>query len=316
MIEKLSKAMLIFLLLLILTSIAYGIDESCSSINLLSSNKILCDRKEVGVEGVVTNLDFEVSEKGNKYTTFNLKEGNETFTVFSYSYLPIAEKDVVKTKGTFFTEYSYENYSFPNQINTQPSDVVVLKVRRLVIGTHIGSVLFVLLLLCVILLFKKNREKYKKKVDYIKGHKFENYALSLFEPKHWEIENLTADISSEIDRRVKSDSNPDIIVKNKSNNSKFALECKYRSDFFINRNGKKALEWEKDYKIERYQKFQKENGFPLYILIGVGGFPSKPERTFLLPLKALNYPLAKEEYLQKFERKVHALFRLENNYLK
>ncbi len=240
MIERLSKAMLIFFsLLLMVIPIVSGVEESCSSINFLSSNKSLCDRKEVEIEGEVTNLNFEVSAKGNKYTTFNLKEGNETFTVFSYSYLPIAEKDIVKAKGTFFTEYAYESYIFPNQINTQPSDIVVLKARRLVIGIYVGSVLFVLLLVGVLLLVKKNREKDKKKVNYAKGHRFEHYAVSLFEQKHWEIENITADISSEIERKVKSDSDPDIIVKNKSKNLKFALECKYRSDFFISKVNKK-----------------------------------------------------------------------------
>lgn len=296
--------------------IVSGVEESCSSINFLSSNKSLCDRKEVEIEGEVTNLKFEVSAKGNKYTTFNLKEENETFTVFSYSYLPIAEKDIVKVKGTFFTEYLYESYIFPNQINTQPSDIVVLKARRLVIGIYVGSVLFILLLLGTLLLIKKNKEKDKKKVNYIKGHKFENYALSLFEPKHWEIENITADLSSEIERKVKNDSNPDIIVKNKSKNLKFALECKYRSDFFISKNGNKGLLWAKDYQIKNYQKFQEENGFPVYILIGVGGFSSRPGRTFLLPLKALNFSWAKEDYLQKLERKVNEPFKLENNCLK
>jgi len=65
-----------------------------------------------------------------------------------------------------------------------------------------------------------------------------------------------------------------------------------------------------------YNKFQEEKGFPVYILIGVGWFSSRPKRIFLLPLKALRYPLAKEEYLQKFERKINEPFRLENNDLK
>ncbi|PIN77657.1 hypothetical protein COV15_01600 [Candidatus Woesearchaeota archaeon CG10_big_fil_rev_8_21_14_0_10_34_12] len=153
-------------------------------------------------------------------------------------------------------------------------------------------------------------------MNYAKGHKFEKYALDLFEPEYWEIENIAADISSEIERKVKSDSDPDIIVKNKQKNLKFALECKYRSDFFIGKNGKRGLVWAKDYKIGKYQKFEEENGFPVYILIGVGGFPSKPERTFLIPLKALNYSWATEDYLQKFQIKVNEPFRLENNYLK
>lgn len=318
MIGRLPKLMVIvFSLLLIVIPIVSSVEEFCSSINSLSSNKSLCDRKEVKIEVEVTNLKFKVSANGNKYTTFNIKEGNETFTVFSYGYLPIAEKDIVEVKGTFFTEYIYEEYTFPNQINILPSDIVVLKARRLIMGIYVGSALFVLLLIGTLLLVKKNREKTKKKINYIKGHQFEIYALSLFEPKHWDIENLAADISSEIGRKVKSDSDPDIIIKNKSNNLKFALECKYHSNFIIGKKGKKGLWWAKNYKIEKYQKFQEENGFRVYILIGVGGLnPSKPERTFLLPLTILNYSWAEEDYLQKFEKKVNEPFRLENNSLK
>ena len=163
MFERLSKVMLIFFsLFFIITPIVYAVESSCSSINFLSSNKDLCDRQEVEVEGEVINLKFDVSANGNKYTTFNLKE-NKTFTIFSYSYLPISEKDIVKAKGTFYTEYSYESYIFPNQINIQPSDIVVLKARRLIIGIYIGAVLLVLLLVGILILIKKNREKLKKK---------------------------------------------------------------------------------------------------------------------------------------------------------
>ena len=154
-------------------------------------------------------------------------------------------------------------------------------------------------------------------MNYIKGHKFEKYALDLFKPEQWEIENIAADLSSDIERKVKSDSDPDIIVKNKSKNLKFALECKYHSNFLINKkNGSKGLYWAKDYNIEKYQKFQEENGFPVYILIGVNGLPSRPERTFLLNLKTLKYSWVGENYLQQFVRKVGEPFRLENNYLK
>lgn len=161
---KLSKVALIFFYLLFaIMPIVFGIEESCSSINFLSSNLPLCDRQEVEIEGEVTNLKFDVSTKGNKYTTFNLKGENETFTIFSYNYLPVAEKDTVKVKGTFFTEYVYESYIFPNQINTLPSDVVVLKARRLVIGMYVGAALLMLLLVIALILFKKNKKKHKKR---------------------------------------------------------------------------------------------------------------------------------------------------------
>ena len=306
----------IFSSLLLFTQIVYGVEESCYSLNLLSSNKDFCDRQEVLVEGEVKNLKFDVSAKGNKYTTFNFKEGNETFTVFSYNYLPVAEKDIVKVKGTYFTDYAYEVYTFPNQINTQPSDVVVLKARRLVIGMYGGASLFILLLAGALLLLKKNREKAKRKVKYDKGYEFEKYAIPLFEEKHWQLESITPDISSEVGRRVKSDSDPDIIVKNKIKQLKFALECKFRAGFSSHNDGKKSLKWAEDYQIKHYSKFEEENDIPVYILLGIGN-PEKPERTFLIPLKAIKQrTYFYEDYIQQFERGVNEPFRLEGNWLK
>ena len=94
------------------------------------------------------------------------------------------------------------------------------------------------------------------------------------------------------------------------------MECKYFFSFRNDQKGIKKLFWAKEYQIEHYNKFQDENGFLVYVLIGVGGFSAKPERAFLIPLKALKYSFASESYLQKFERKVGEPFYLEKGYLK
>ncbi len=302
-----SKIIIILILLIGISSIntinGNG-DSSCDSVTNILLNKSFCDRKAVDVEGEVTDLIFKISKKGNKYTTFNLTEGNYQIKVFSFEYLPISEGDLVRVNGIYYTEKLYEEYSFPNEINTMPYGVTVLKHKRLLSQNHILMGLLVISLVGSIIisvyLYKKNREKNKKKINYLKGYDFEKYVISLLDEKDWNIENLTRDISEEVGRHVKSDSDPDVTVKNLNTGKILSIECKYRSKFYIDRN-KPGILWAKSYQIKQYNNFQQKNGHPVYVVIGVGGSPSKPENIFLIPLYRLKYPFANEDYLKKFE---------------
>lgn len=289
-------------------------DDSCNSVTSIQLNKTLCDRKAVEVEGKVADLNFTISEKGNKFTTFNLSDGKNKVMVFSFEYLPVAEKDVVRVKGIYFTIYQYENYSYYNEIITMPSGVTILKHERLLHENYILIALLVLGTPVIFYLWKKNQEKIRKKLHYGEGYDFEKYIISLFDQKQWSIEHLTGDISEEIGRRVKSDSDPDITVKHLTTGKKYSIECKYRSRFEI---GKKecGIRWAKPYQISNYQIFQKEKGHQVYVVLGVGGRPSKPKRMFLVPLYKLRYQFANESYLKKFERDVNSQFTIEGGEL-
>ena len=166
------KIIIILILLIAISNIntvgANG-DSSCDSIINILLNKSFCDRKAVEVEGEVTDLIFKISKKGNKYTTFNLTQGNYQIKVFSFEYLPISEGDLVRVSGVYYTEKLYEEYSFPNEINTMPYGVTILKHNRLISQNHILMGLLVVSLVGSIIisvyLFKKNREKNKKKIS-------------------------------------------------------------------------------------------------------------------------------------------------------
>lgn len=75
----------------------------------------------------------------------------------------------------------------------------------------------------------------------------------------------------------------------------FAVECKWRSDFY---NG--SIEWASEDNIAIYNRFAKERNMPVFVIIGVCGTPSAPREVYVVPLKALQYPYVKKEYLQKF----------------
>lgn len=294
-------------------------DDSCNSVTNVFLNRTSCDRKSIVIEGKVRDLNFTISSKGHKFTTFNISDGNNNITVFSYEYLPIAEGDLVRVTGTYYTEYLYGNYSFYNEIVTIPSEVIILKHEIPIFQRNVLIVLLVITL-CISIpvifyLRKKNREKIRKKLHYGKGSDFEKHVLSIFDQKQWGIENVTGDISEEIGRRVKSDSDPDITVKHLASGKKFSIECKYRSWFEIGKP-ESGLRWADAYQIANYNIFQKEKGHKVYVVIGVGGTPSKPKRMFLVPLYALKFPFAKESYLKKFERDVNSQFTIEGGELK
>jgi len=57
------------------------------------------------------------------------------------------------------------------------------------------------------------------------------------------------------------------------------VECKWRSDF---RSGVVELGYPDQ--LERYRAFSKARRMPVFIVLGLGGAPDKPEQLFVVPL--------------------------------
>lgn len=64
---------------------------------------------------------------------------------------------------------------------------------------------------------------------------------------------------------------------------KFAVECKFHSDYI---NDKIQLPSQK--KLANYKKYARENNIPTFIVLGVGGYSDNPQRMFVIPLDRLN----------------------------
>lgn len=147
---------------------------------------------------------------------------------------------------------------------------------------------------------KEINNKRIKSQNYAKGFEFEKYAISLFNEENWVIERVSSDVSEAVGRYVHSDSWPDLTIKNRRTGRRFSIECKYRSNFCTHRDCKQ-IRWAEEHQIRSYNKFQNKENHLVYVIIGVGGAPSKPERLFLLPLNSLRQPFVKEDYLSDFE---------------
>ncbi len=170
-------------------------------------------------------------------------------------------------------------------------------------------------------LMKKIGNKIEKVVDilleeenenYDKGVEFEKYVVGLFNDKYFAIHDWTRDLSDKRKGiRVESDSNPDLTIRYKPTDEKFAIECKFRSNLYKNK-----LCWTTYGKLKQYNVFAQENAIPTFIVIGFHGEPHNPERMFCIPLKEVKYPELYPSVFEKFERNPDRRFFWKNGILK
>ncbi len=116
-----------------------------------------------------------------------------------------------------------------------------------------------------------------------KGDEFERYIAECFVNCDFTILDWSTD---NYDKRrgikVKSNSNPDLLVQDKETRQKFAVECKYRKT--LEGLGSKIAE---PYQIDNYRNFMNRLKIQTYILLGVGGKSNKPEDIYLIHVDSI-----------------------------
>jgi hypothetical protein len=130
-----------------------------------------------------------------------------------------------------------------------------------------------------------------------KGDDFERCVVDLFDEKYFSIVQWSTDITRKHDRYVESDSGPDLILRYIPKSELFCVECKFRSDLHEG-----ELRWSNPKQLERYKKFVEKNKFPFFVVIGLGGEPSLPERMYCIPLGEAKYPALFPILFEKYER--------------
>lgn len=126
-----------------------------------------------------------------------------------------------------------------------------------------------------------------------KGKAFEEYVIDLFlKQKEIELVSRVSDYYKN-GKFAKENQTPDLkmLYQNKS----FAIECKFRQQF-VN----ESINWAKEYQIQNYNAFEKQNNTKVFIAIGVGGLPSKPEELYIVPLYRLTKTYATKDYIKEF----------------
>jgi hypothetical protein len=131
-------------------------------------------------------------------------------------------------------------------------------------------------------------------IDYNKKHgeDFEKYIVGKFDKDFFYLKEWAGDKYSE-GRYASSTVQPDLLFefKLKEHKVQFAVECKWRRRFF--RNG---VEFANPDQFKRYKEFAKKKNIPVYLVIGIGGYGTKPESLYLVPLSetATNFITAEE----------------------
>ena len=133
-----------------------------------------------------------------------------------------------------------------------------------------------------------------------KGLAFENFVVDHFNKEFFTLKTWQGD-KYHNGRYAEANRHPDMVVTFALSDRSFtfAVECKWRSEF---KDG--SLVWATEEQIGIYNKFAEEQKMDVFVAIGVGGESANPSALYIVPLKALKYPRAKEAYLNTFKREV------------
>jgi hypothetical protein len=136
-----------------------------------------------------------------------------------------------------------------------------------------------------------------------KGHDFEKYVLDLFGKGDFVIVDVTSDYANKSGAFVESSMKPDLVLRCKKSKHEFAVECKFRSNLYWNEKHKAPmLQWSNPAQIGRYKEYQKKYDIPVFVVIGLGGYPDNPKFMFCIPLNEAKYADLFESFLANFER--------------
>lgn len=130
-----------------------------------------------------------------------------------------------------------------------------------------------------------------------KGNDFEKYVVDLFDEDYFSVVQWSTDITRKHDRFVEADMDPDLIMRYEPKGEIFCVECKFRSDLYEDK-----LNWSNSHQLERYKEYAEEHRLPFFVVIGLGGDPTYPERMFCIPLAEAKYPALFPSVFERFER--------------
>ncbi|TPE43621.1 hypothetical protein [Pontibacter mangrovi] len=132
-----------------------------------------------------------------------------------------------------------------------------------------------------------------------KGDKFEAYIVKSLNQNYFKVKEWRGD--KYVDGRyAESNMLPDLEIEYSHNSvtSRFAIECKYRTSVIDD-----AVEIAKPYQLDNYSKFSEEKDMPVFIALGLGGYPNSPDEEFIIPLDSINNNLISYGELRQFRRR-------------
>jgi hypothetical protein len=141
-----------------------------------------------------------------------------------------------------------------------------------------------------------------------RGREFEVYIAKMFsrQDSYFKILDMQTD---NYDKRsglnVESNQDPDLLIEytHKGQREKFAVECKYRLHPITGEEtGEEVIVWSHPAQIIRYSNYSRRRKIPVFIVIGLGGNPNRPEREYCIPLEEAGSPELSLSVLERYER--------------
>lgn len=133
-----------------------------------------------------------------------------------------------------------------------------------------------------------------------KGDAFEKFVVKKFNPQYFTLQEWRSDKYVDGTYAV-SNHYPDLEVhfelKSKGIKDVFAVECKWRRNYF-----KDGIEWANDYQIANYKKYAAKLNIPVFVVIGVGGEPEQPEDLYIVPLNKLQSNTVSRAHLLAYKK--------------
>ena len=136
------------------------------------------------------------------------------------------------------------------------------------------------------------------KTEKQKGDDFEKYIVQKFSKSYFSIVEWTGDKYIE-GMYARSNTNPDLRLnfKMKGIDLDFAVECKYRSNYY-----KEGIEWCSEQQLQNYKNFAINKEIVVFVAIGTGGLPTAPEELFIIPLTELMSNFVDKSFLNKYKK--------------
>ncbi|MDO5861798.1 MAG: hypothetical protein Q4Q58_03275 [Thermoplasmata archaeon] len=144
------------------------------------------------------------------------------------------------------------------------------------------------LLICIIGVFYEENIKptlgyaEPRQDPYVIGKRFEDTALRIFPEDGFSIVHKTVGAADLNGRATEDCIYPDYKFRDLTTGRVFWVECKYRSSRY-------NLSWTDEEHRSRYLRIEAETGITVYVLLGVGGTPERPDTLHFFALDRMPY---------------------------
>jgi hypothetical protein len=134
---------------------------------------------------------------------------------------------------------------------------------------------------------------------HVAGDAFEKYVVGMFGKDFHILRWMQEGAGKE-----EIDFKPDLEIESVRSKEIFGVECKYRSSHYLGR-----LSWAKEYQLKKYDRYREKTGYRLFIIIGLGGTPEKPDYMYCIPAWQAAHTMLDADSLKRYRRDPRRKFR-------